>query len=201
MLGSHVALNGMSITVVGWPKAERTLWRPRPKTLAEKHAEFDALVAKDWERFWRFAYRLTGDRDVAEDLLSDSLIDAFSGFDRFRGDRFDSWFFKMIATNRIDMARKSQRRPTESLDTAYSEAEGRDIADSRATPEAQLIAPIYSETVQAALDALPEEFRTAVLLADVEGYDYSEIAQITNVPIGTVRSRISRGRERLRRLL
>ena len=130
--------------------------------------------------------------------MSESLIDAFSGFDKFRGDRFDSWFFKMLTTNNIDRIRKSKRRQADSLETAFSESEGRDIADTRRTPEAELMDPLYSEPVQKALDSLPEEFRTAMLLADVEGYDYSEIAAILNVPIGTVRSRISRGRERLR---
>lgn len=188
----------MSIFSTGWPKAEPTVLFNKAKTFAQKHAEFEALVAKDWERFWRFAYRLTGDRDIAEDLISESLIDAFSGFDRFRGDKFDSWFFKMLSTNHIDLIRKAKRRQADSLETAFSESEGRDLADSRLTPEAELMNPLYSEPVQKALDSLPEEFRTAVLLADVEGYDYSEIAVILNVPIGTVRSRISRGRERLR---
>jgi RNA polymerase sigma-70 factor (ECF subfamily) len=191
----------MSIFTAAWPKTENSLWLSKRKTVAAKHAEFEALVAKDWERFWRFAYRLTGDRDLAEDLISETLIDAFSGFDRFRGDKFDSWFFKMLTTNRIDMARKAKRRQADSLETAFSESEGRDIADKRPTPEAELMNPLYSEPVQKAIDALPEDFRTAVLLADVEGYDYSEIAAILNVPIGTVRSRISRGRERLRAML
>ena len=158
-------------------------------------------MAKDWERFWRFAYRLMGNRDLAEDLLSETLIDAFSAFDRYRGSRFDSWFFKMLSTNCIDMVRKSKRRQAESLDTVFSETEGRDIPDSCQTPEEQLLSPLYSEPVQKALDSLSEEYRMALLLADVEGYDYAEVAQILCIPIGTVRSRISRGREKLRALL
>lgn len=191
----------MSSFVAGWTgrkSATTGMWfggRSRPE---DRHAEFEALVAQDWDRFWRFAYRLTGSRDSAEDLLSESLIDAFASFDRYRGEHFDRWFFKMLVNNSIDMARKAKRRRAESLETAYSESAGRDIADSRPDPEAELMAPLYSEPVQKALDGLPEEFRTAVLLCDVEGFDYAEIAQILKVPIGTVRSRISRGRERLR---
>ncbi len=177
------------------------MWFKKKETTAQKHARFEALVARDWERFWRFAYRLTGNRDQAEDLLSESMVDAFGAFDSFRGDRFDSWFFKMLSTNHIDMLRKAKRRPAESLETAYSESEGRDVADTRASPEEELMNPLYSEPVQKALDALPEEFRLAVLLADVEGYDYAEIAALLQVPVGTVRSRISRGRERLRTAL
>lgn len=174
------------------------MWLTKRSTTAQKHAEFEALVAKDWERFWRFAYRLTSDRDMAEDLLSETLIDAFVAFDHYRGDKFASWFFKMLSNNRIDMARKAKRRQTESLDSVFSETEGKDIPDLRDNPEARLLDPLYSEPVQKALDALPLENRVAVLLADVEGYDYAEIAHMLSIPLGTVRSRISRGREKLR---
>jgi RNA polymerase sigma-70 factor, ECF subfamily len=174
------------------------MWPIRRSATVQRHAEFEALVAHDWERFWRFAYRLTGDRELAEDLLSETLIDAFTAFDRYRGDKFASWFFKMLTTNRIDMARKARRRQTESLDTVFSETSGKDIPDERENPERRLLNPLYSEPVQKALDALPLENRVAVLLSDVEGYDYIEIAQILTIPIGTVRSRISRGREKLR---
>jgi RNA polymerase sigma-70 factor, ECF subfamily len=180
------------------PGISKEMWPTMRSTTAQKHAEFEALVAKDWERFWRFAYRLTSDRDMAEDLLSETLIDAFVAFERYRGDKFASLFFKMLANNRIDMARKANRRKTESLDTVFSETEGKDIADLSHNPEKYLIAPLYSEPVQKALDALPVENRAAVLLADVEGYDYAEIAQMLSIPLGTVRSRISRGREKLR---
>lgn len=177
------------------------MWPTRRSATAQRHAEFEALVAQDWERFWRFAYRLTGDRDLAEDLLSETLIDAFTAFDRYRGEKFASWFFKMLTTNRIDMARKAKRRPAESLDTVFSETEGKDIPDLRNNPESLLLNPLYSEPVQQALDSLPLENRVAVLLADVEGYDYVEIASMLRIPIGTVRSRISRGREKLRTAL
>jgi RNA polymerase sigma-70 factor, ECF subfamily len=198
-------MNGSSATwtinrAMVWFKKRETTTN-KIETSASKHAAFEALVAKDWERFWRFAYRLTGDRDLAEDLLSETLIDAFSSFERYRGGNFDRLFFKMLTTNRIDMARKAKRQSAESLDTVFSESEGRDIRDTRETPEDHLVNPLYSEPVQKALDALPEEYRIAVLLADVEGYDYTEVAQILGVPIGTVRSRISRGREKLRMLL
>lgn len=193
----------MKNVVASWPcmGIGKSMWLRRSTTTAQKHAEFEALVAQDWERFWRFAYRLTGDRDLAEDLLSETMIDAFVAFDRYRGEKFASWFFKMLSTNRIDMARKANRRPTESLDTVFSETEGRDIPDSRESPEKVLMDPLYSETVQKALDSLPLENRMAVLLADVEGYDYTEIARMLSIPIGTVRSRISRGREKLRQVL
>ena len=176
----------------------KAMWLTGRSATAQKHAEFEALVAKDWDRFWRFAYRLTGNRDLAEDLLSESLIDAFSAFDRYQGDKFASWFFRMLTTNQIDMVRKAKRHSAESLDTLLSETAGKEIPDSRSSPEECLINPLYSEPVQKALDGLPLDNRIAVLLADVEGYDYAEVASLLGIPIGTVRSRISRGRERLR---
>jgi RNA polymerase sigma-70 factor, ECF subfamily len=193
-------MNGNSLTAT-WEVQRPMTWFKKRETTATKHAEFEALVAKDWERFWRFAYRITGDRDLAEDLLSETLIDAFAAFERYRGGNFDRLFFRMLTTNRIDMARKAKRQPSVSLDTVFSEGEGRDIPDNKKTPEEHFINPLYSEPVQKALDTLSEEYRLAVLLADVEGYDYAEVAQILGIPIGTVRSRVSRGREKLRELL
>jgi len=168
---------------------------------------FEAMVTADWERFHRYALRLCqGSVDDAEDLLSESMLDAFKAFDNYRGEGFDRWFFRMITNNRIDMARRAKVRRAESLDTAFEDWEGdyrgRDLAgDSRDEPEHQILDPMYSEPVQKALDALPEEFRAAILLCDVEQMDYQEIADTLNVPIGTVRSRIHRGRHQMRKML
>jgi len=167
---------------------------------------FEAMVAHDWERFYRYAYRLCGgNADDAEDLLSETLIDAFRAFDTYRGEGFDRWFFRMITTNRIDMARRAKVRRTESLDSTYDndgEVQSREVADNpAATPERRLLDPIYSEEVQRSLDVLPEEFRACLLLCDVEGMDYQEIAVTLNIPVGTVRSRIHRARHQMRKAL
>ncbi len=167
---------------------------------------FEAMIAHDWERFYRYAYRLcNGSADDAEDLLSETLIDAFRGFENYRGDGFDRWFFRMITNNRIDMARRAKVRRTESLDTAFGEQDGdthgRDIPDTQADPVRHLLNPLYSEGMQEALDALPEDFRAAILLCDVEQMDYQEIADTLQIPVGTVRSRIHRGRSQMRKTL
>jgi RNA polymerase sigma-70 factor (ECF subfamily) len=167
---------------------------------------FEAMVARDWDRFYRYAYRLCGgSADDAEDLLSESLVDAFRAFDTYRGEGFDRWFFRMITTNRIDMARRAKVRRAESLDSAWEGEDGgaqaREVPDERADPERILIDPTYSEEMQRALDALPDDFRAAVLLCDVEQMDYQEIAETLGIPVGTVRSRIHRGRLHLRKTL
>ena len=177
------------------------VWLLKRRTTIDQQAEFERLVALEWPRFWRFAYRLTGNRDNAEDLLSETLLDAYSCFGRYRGDGFHRWFFKMLANNHVDMVRKAKRRPVESLDTTFSESAGRELADPTMGPERHVVEAVYSEPVQAALDSLSLDYRTVVLLCDVEGYDYAEAAGILGIPIGTVRSRLSRGRERLRQAL
>lgn len=172
-------------------------------SIEEKRQAFEALVSKDWERFYRFTVHVCkGNRDDAEDLLSESMAEAFQGFDNFRGGGFDRWFFRIISNNRVDMVRRQKVRQTTSLDdfTANGESAGTQDIPDRLTlgPEHQLLSGCYSEPIQRALDELPEEFRTVVLLCDVEGMDYQGIADTLGVPIGTVRSRLARGRDRLR---
>ena len=173
---------------------------------AEKHRAFEAMVAHDWERFHRYAFRLcNGNGDDAEDLLSETLLDAFRAFDSYRGEGFDRWFFRMITTNRIDMARRAKVRRAESLDTAFGgegDTQTREVADNAATtPERLLLDPVYSEELQKALDSLPEDFRACALLCDVEGMNYQEIAATLQIPVGTVRSRIHRARQQMRKVL
>lgn len=164
------------------------------------------MVARDWERFYRYAFRLCGGHtDDTDDLLAETLVDAFRAFEMYRGEGFDRWFFRMITTNRIDMARRAKVRQAERLDVSWGGEDGtlrsREIADHSGNPEARLIGPLYSETMQQALDALPEEFRAVVLLCDVEQMDYQEIAETLGLPVGTVRSRIHRGRHQMRKTL
>ncbi len=172
---------------------------------ADKLRAFEGMVARDWDRFYRYAYRLCGNSDDAEDLLSDSLVEAFQSFDQYRGSGFDRWMFRILTTNRIDMARRAKVRKTESMDTAWLDESGesvqRDVADTGSDPLHALIDPMISEEMEEALSSLSEDFRIAVLLCDVEQMDYQEIAQALALPLGTVRSRIHRGRNQLRQAL
>jgi RNA polymerase sigma-70 factor (ECF subfamily) len=193
MVGAALALTGWKIGAKKRTAEENKL-----------HA-FEAMVARDWDRFYRYAYRLCGNGDDAEDLLSESLIEAFRIFDRYRGEGFDKWMFRILTTNRIDMARRAKVRKADSLDAGWTGSEGeihaREIADVEADPERQIVGATYSEELQKALDALPEEFRAPILLCDVEQMEYQEIASALNIPVGTVRSRISRGRAQMRKTL
>ena len=167
---------------------------------------FETMVSRDWDRFWRYSYRLCGNAEDAEDLLAESLLEAFQAFGRYRGEGFDKWLFRILTTNRIDMARRSKIRRAESLDTAFVTEDGnleaRSVADNDADPDAHIVlSPVLSEELEAALRTLQPEFRAVLLLCDVEQMEYQEIADMLRLPIGTVRSRIHRARAQTRQFL
>ncbi|WP_309711252.1 sigma-70 family RNA polymerase sigma factor [Armatimonas sp.] len=157
----------------------------------DSRAQFDALAVQHWDRFFAFAYRHCGNTADAEDLLSESLLEAFQSFGAYQGHGFDRWMYRILTTNRIDQTRHAKRRPAVPL-SEYTEP----IAGGL-NPQDQLLSPLLSEELQQALQKLPENFRVPLLLCELEGLDYASIATRLQVPIGTVRSRIHRARERL----
>ena len=158
---------------------------------SDQRAQFDALAAAHWDRFYAFAYRHCGNTADAEDLLSESLLEAFQSFSAYQGHGFDRWMFRILTTNRIDQTRYAKRRPAVPL-SEYTEP----IAEGL-NPQDLLLRPLLSEELQLALQKIPESFRAPLLLCELEGLDYASIASRLQVPIGTVRSRIHRARERL----
>ena len=155
----------------------------------ERH--FETLTMQHWDRFYAYAYRHCGNAADAEDLLAESLLEAFQAFDAYQGHGFDRWVFRILTTNRIDQARRAKRRPVQ----ATSEFVEYVTCDSN--PVEEFLDPLLSEELQLALAKLPETFRTPLLLCDLEGLSYTTIAERQQVPIGTIRSRIHRARERL----
>jgi len=113
--------------------------------------------------------------------------------------------YRIMTTTRIDMVRRANRRKTESLDALEDKNDAtrapRELPDEGANPENLVVGPMLSEPVQRALNALPEEFRAVVALADMEQLDYADVSRVLQVPIGTVRSRLHRGRALLRKSL
>ena len=172
----------------------------------KEQASYEALIASCWDALWRYAYRTTGNWDDAEDLLGETLLEGFQCFPQFRGETaFVRWMYRIMTTTRIDMVRRASVRKAESLDALRSanglESVRFDAPDEDADPAKIVLAPLLSEPVQQALNLLPEEFRTVVVLADMEQIDYAEVSRILQIPIGTVRSRLHRGRAQLRRIL
>ncbi|MBA3728320.1 MAG: sigma-70 family RNA polymerase sigma factor [Actinobacteria bacterium] len=151
------------------------------------------------------AYRLTRNAADAEDLVQETFLRAYRGFAQFKeGTNLKAWLYRILTNTFINIYRKKQREPqTISEDEVedwylYSKMVGEGMEPSA---ETSVIESLPDEEVQEALSSLPEQFRIAVLLADVEGFSYKEIADITDVPIGTVMSRLHRGRKALEKRL
>jgi RNA polymerase sigma-70 factor (ECF subfamily) len=154
------------------------------------------------------ALALTHNQADAEDLLQDTYLRAFRAFDSFQeGTNLRAWLYRILTNGFISRYRTKQRRPEETdLDDVeelylYRRTAALREASEGASAEDQVLARITDAEVKDALEALPESFRVAVVLADVEGFSYKEISEITDVPIGTVMSRIHRGRKALQKAL
>jgi len=163
-------------------------------------------VRQHERQIYRVAFRLAGSQEEAQDLVQDALLEAFRDFARFEpGSRFDRWIFRIMSNTQIDKVRRRGKLVFESLDTPWGseagEAVAREIPDSAAGPEEQLLQNELEAPLQRALDALPPDFRTVVILSDIEGLTYEEISATLHCPIGTVRSRLSRARNQMRKLL
>lgn len=171
------------------------------------HGEFEKLIERTQRQAYNIAYRMTGNRDDAEDLTQEAYLRAYRSFSTYnRQMPFEGWFFRILSNLFIDLMRRRPRQKALSLDQPVGDDEGDDnlmlqIADEESNPERNLMEQVVDERIQSALSALPEVFRSAVLLCDVEGKTYEEIADIMGSSIGTVRSRIHRGRTMLRKLM
>lgn len=162
-------------------------------------AYFEELVRRHYQRAYLVAYRLSGSHTDAEDLTQEALIRAYESRHRYQRDLpFINWLYRIMVNLHIDEVRRRKRAPTESLDALPALAE---IADRDSDPAEQVLSREIDGRIQEALQSLSDEFRVAVTLCDVEDFSYEEIAEIMNCSIGTVRSRVHRGREKLRHRL
>lgn len=147
-------------------------------------------------KIYNFAYRLTGDRHDASDLAQEVLLKVRRGLRGYTPGSFEGWLWRITRNAFLDDVRRRKRRPTVPL------LEGdREAAGAAPSPEDVLATVHLGEEVQAALLELSYEFREAVVLCDVVGLTYEEIADAADVPVGTVKSRIHRGRKMLREML
>ncbi len=173
---------------------------------AELRERFERDVLPLLPSLYGAAMRMTRNPSDAEDLLQDTYLRAFRGFAGFQeGTNLKAWLYRILTNSFINTYRKKQREPqtVEGPDDAdewylYDRLGGRSVEVSA---ENEVLDRIPDADVKAALESLSENFRLAVLLADVEGFSYKEIAEITDVPIGTVMSRLHRGRKALERAL
>jgi RNA polymerase sigma-70 factor (ECF subfamily) len=160
---------------------------------------FNALVVRHERAVYNLCLRMMQDHATAEDATQDTFIKAWSAVGSFRGGLVRPWLLK-IATNRCyDLLRAQSRRPASSLDASVVETEPQWTSQAPTEhPERYAARAELSAHLERALAALPDDQRLIIILSDIQGYEYDAIAEIAGVPLGTVKSRLSRARARLR---
>jgi len=159
---------------------------------------FNQLVVHYQSLAYNVAYRVLGDGDAAADATQDAFISAYRAIGRFRGGSFKAWVMRIVTNACYDQLRVKQRRPTTSLD-ADPELEYHEWnIDPGERPEAYVVRQELGQIIQLGLETLPADQRTCVVLSDIQGLSYEEIAQAMNSSLGTVKSRLNRGRRKLR---
>jgi RNA polymerase sigma-70 factor (ECF subfamily) len=184
---------------------------PRPQRAGvppeERESFFEREVMQHLDALYRTALRMTRNPQDAEDLVQEAMLRAYRFLDRFEpGTNLRAWLFKILTNTYINRYRKASSEPrVESLDDSeelslyrYLDSEA---ASRGGSVEAQVLDRFAEEDIKSAIEALPPQYRITVLLADVEGFSYNDIAEITNVKKGTVMSRLFRGRRLLQKAL
>jgi len=167
--------------------------------------EFEALTLDHLDPLYAAALRLTKNERDAEDLVQDTFLRAYRFFDKFeRGTNIRAWLFKILTNTFINRYRRKVKERTvaeDERDTVHERFISRDATESASNPEAYFFDKLLSDDVLAAIDALPVDFRMVVILADIQEFSYKEIAEILDCPVGTVMSRLFRGRKLLQKYL
>lgn len=194
---------------------ERALWERRRAMANEEQRLVEAGQRGDVEAFnqlvrlyegrvYNLCYRMLGDADAAADVTQDSFISAYRNLNRFRGGVFRSWLFRIATNACYDALRARKRRPTVSLSAPGDlddDSPAFDLPDPDESPDDRALRRELAAAIQQGIAQLPEEQRIVVILSDIQGLAYEEIAEVTSTNLGTVKSRLSRARARLRDIL
>jgi RNA polymerase sigma-70 factor (ECF subfamily) len=168
---------------------------------------FNRLVLTYQSLAYNVAYRIMGEGDSAADATQEAFISAYRHIKRFRGGSFRSWLLRIVTNACYDELRRRKRRPSTSLEalTEYSEGSDSDepatLGTLGKTPEAEAERGELNAAIQQCIDNLSPEFKAVVVLVDIQGYDYQEVSDVIDRPLGTVKSRLARARAKLRECL
>lgn len=167
----------------------------------QKQEDFEEEIVPHLDAMYNFALRLTSDPSDAEDLVQDTIVKAYRFFSSYeKGTNAKAWLFRILKNSYINNYRKQSKQPNQvdydEVSSFYEtiRADRTDTSDL----EDKMFRELIDDDISNALEELPEDFRTVVLLCDVEGFTYEEIANMLDVPIGTIRSRLHRGRNLLK---
>jgi RNA polymerase sigma-70 factor (ECF subfamily) len=176
----------------------------------QRRALFESEADRLMDRLYGTALRLTRNGSDAEDLVAEALAKAWSSLDHLQDLRcFEKWLFRILVNTWISDRRRRQAQPVEEVPDGQDQPHGFSLFERLhqpfllwwGNPEQQLLDKLLREDIEQALDSLPEAFRIAVIMVEVQGFTYAEAAEMLQIPIGTVRSRLSRGRASLQRAL
>jgi RNA polymerase sigma factor (sigma-70 family) len=166
---------------------------------------FNQLVLEYQDMLFNTALRILGDEDQAADATQEAFLSAFRSIKSYRGGSFKAWLLRTVTNACYDELRRKKRRPTIPLEPETDDGDEleapRWLADPSLSPEEKVELDDLEHAIQHCLDDLPSDFRTVVVLVDVQGMEYTEVSEAVRVPLGTIKSRLARARLRLRECL
>lgn len=166
---------------------------------------FNRLILAYQDRVYNQAFRVLGEYQSADDATQEAFISAYKSIRSFRGGSFRAWLLRIVTNACYDELRRKKRRPTTPLEPVDDEGDEIEspnwIADSGELPEDNIVRAELADAIQGCLDQLSEDFRVVVVLVDVQGLDYIEASEVIGKPLGTIKSRLARARNRMRECL
>lgn len=161
---------------------------------------FEQLITPYERRMYALSLRMCGNTEDAKDCLQDAMLRIYKGLSSFRGDSsFSTWVYRVVTNVCLDFHRRSKNKMSSSLDELHEN--GIEPRDEKPTPQVELEKSELKREIGKAISSLPEDLKSAVVLRDIHGLSYEEIGQVLDINVGTVRSRLFRGRSKLREIL